>query len=169
MGLKINRNEVIHLQSSPKSWSHHEETAWCQHHHSLAKLKNRQAKKLHYQNNPAVEWRLNTEVIMKQRGLNTTIPSPCWKPGAEKYLKSNDVFTQYLCNVDLVLICVLGFWAPKHRLKRKAFSKNQLNVINHPKYVFSLFVAFKKAVFYFSFYHWVHTGYCWVTWVQKWK
>ena len=65
---------------------------------------------------------------------------------------------QYFCNVDLVLICFLGFRAPKHclfSLKRNAFSENQLNVINHPKYVFSLFVAFKKAVFYFCFYHMV--------------
>ena len=71
------------------------------------------------------------------------------RPGSHTY-----AFSDFECqNVDF-------------SLKRKVSSKNQLNIINHPK-CFVLFVAFKKAFFYFCFYHWVHTWYCWVTWVQK--
>ena len=45
LGLKINRNDVIRLQSSPKILkSHHEET-WLERHHSLAMLKNKQTTK----------------------------------------------------------------------------------------------------------------------------
>ena len=44
LGLKMNRNKVIHLQSSPKSWSHHMKKR-----HGLntliTKLKNKQTKK----------------------------------------------------------------------------------------------------------------------------
>ena len=44
LGLKINRNEVIHLQKVLKNLEvtmMHEETAWFEHHHSLAMFKNK--------------------------------------------------------------------------------------------------------------------------------
>ena len=56
LGLKINRNEVIHLQKVLKNLEvtmMHEETAWFEHHHSLAMFKKKQTKK-NYQNNPAL-------------------------------------------------------------------------------------------------------------------
>ena len=44
LGLKINKKEVIHLQSSPKILKSHKETR-LEHHHSLTMLKNKHTTK----------------------------------------------------------------------------------------------------------------------------